>query len=46
LLRWSSSRRLSSLPSNVALAVGKDIVYVRIKDGDDIYVLAKDRLPA
>jgi isoleucyl-tRNA synthetase len=33
-----------TLPGNVALAVGKDIVYVEAKVGDDIFVLAKDRL--
>ncbi len=33
-----------TLPGNVALAVGKDIVYVEAKVGDDILVLAKDRL--
>ncbi|MDR0307957.1 MAG: isoleucine--tRNA ligase [Chitinispirillales bacterium] len=35
-----------TLPSNVALAVGADIIYVKIKVGDDIYILAKDRLGA
>jgi isoleucyl-tRNA synthetase len=33
-----------TLPGNVALAVGTDIVYVEAKVGGDIYVLAKDRL--
>lgn len=33
-----------TLPGNVALAVGKDIVYVEVKVGDEILVLAKDRL--
>ena len=33
-----------TLPGNVALAVGKDIVYVEVKVGEEILVLAKDRL--
>ncbi len=33
-----------TLPGNVALAVGADIVYVEAKVGNDILVLAKDRL--
>lgn len=33
-----------TLPGNVALAVGKDIDYVEAKVGEEIYVLAKDRL--
>ncbi len=33
-----------TLPGNVALAVGKDIVYVEAKVGNEIFVLAKDRL--
>lgn len=33
-----------TLPGNVALAVGKDINYVEAKVGEEIYVLAKDRL--
>jgi isoleucyl-tRNA synthetase len=33
-----------TLPGNVALAVGSDIDYVEIKVGDEILVLAKDRL--
>ncbi len=33
-----------TLPGNVALAVGPDIVYVEAKVGTDIFVLAKDRL--
>jgi isoleucyl-tRNA synthetase len=35
-----------TLPSNVALAVGPDIRYVRLKDGDTDYILAKDRVSA
>lgn len=33
-----------TLPGNLALAVGKDITYVEAKVGDEILVLAKDRL--
>ena len=33
-----------TLPSNVALAVGADIRYVKIKDGNDYFIVAKDRL--
>jgi isoleucyl-tRNA synthetase len=35
-----------TLPSNVALAVGAEIRYVKIRDGDDVFILAKDRLSA
>ncbi len=34
-----------TLPSNLALAVGPDIDYVHIKDGDDEFILAEARLP-
>lgn len=33
-----------TLPANVALAVGKDITYVKVKLGDEVFILAKDRL--
>ncbi len=33
-----------TLPGNVALAVGKDIEYVEAKVGEEIFVLAKERL--
>ena len=33
-----------TLPGNLALAVGKDITYVEAKVGEEILVLAKDRL--
>ena len=33
-----------TLPGNVALAVGKDIDYVKAKIGEEIYILAKERL--
>ncbi|MBD3344319.1 MAG: isoleucine--tRNA ligase [Chitinivibrionales bacterium] len=35
-----------TLPSNVVLAVGEDIPYVKIRDGESLYILAKDRLGA
>ena len=33
-----------TLPGNVALAVGLDIPYVRVRQGDDHYILARARL--
>jgi isoleucyl-tRNA synthetase len=41
-LAWTTT--LWTLPGNVGLAVGKDIEYVEIKRGEEILVLAKDRL--
>jgi isoleucyl-tRNA synthetase len=35
-----------TLPSNVALAVGPEIRYVKVQDGDSTYIMAKDRLEA
>ncbi|HWU24592.1 MAG TPA: class I tRNA ligase family protein [Candidatus Paceibacterota bacterium] len=35
-----------TLPGNVALAVGSDIEYAKVKTGDGIYILAKDRVEA
>jgi len=35
-----------TLPANVALAVGAEIDYVKVKSGNDFYYLAKNRLPA
>ncbi len=35
-----------TLPSNLGLALGPDITYVKVKDGDEYYILAKERLPA
>ncbi len=35
-----------TLPSNVALAVGPDIRYVKIRDNGTTYILARDRLSA
>jgi isoleucyl-tRNA synthetase len=35
-----------TLPSNVALAVGEKIAYVKIRDGENVYIMAKERLGA
>ncbi len=35
-----------TLPSNVVLAVGEDISYVKVRDRDRFYILAKERLSA
>ncbi len=35
-----------TLPSNLGLALGADIDYVKVKDGDDQYILAEERLGA
>src|SRR3989339_2004823 len=42
VLAWTTTPW--TLPGNVALAVGKDITYVRTKIGNEIFILAKDRL--
>lgn len=42
LLAWTTTPW--TLPGNVALAVGADIEYVEIKVGDEILLLAKERL--
>ncbi len=44
ILAWTTTPW--TLPSNMALAVGKDITYVKIRDGEDVYILAKERLGA
>ena len=33
-----------TLPSNLALAVGEEVDYVKVKDGDEYYILAEARL--
>ncbi len=43
LLAWTTTPW--TLPGNVALAVGKDIDYVKIKSGNEIYILAFARYP-
>jgi isoleucyl-tRNA synthetase len=42
ILAWTTTPW--TLPGNVALAVGKDIEYVKIKIGDNYYILAEKRL--
>lgn len=42
LLAWTTTPW--TLPGNVALAVGENIEYVKVKVGEDIFVLAKNRL--
>ncbi len=35
-----------TLPSNLGLALGPEITYVKIQDGEEYYILAKERLDA
>ncbi len=35
-----------TLPSNLGLALGPDITYAKIKDGDEFFILAEERLAA
>ena len=42
ILAWTTTPW--TLPGNVALAVGKDIEYVKIKIEDNYYILAEKRL--
>jgi isoleucyl-tRNA synthetase len=42
ILAWTTTPW--TLPGNVALAVGKDIDYVKVKSGKEIFILAKARL--
>lgn len=44
LLAWTTTPW--TLPSNLALAAGPDIEYVKVKDGDDFYILGEERLSA
>jgi isoleucyl-tRNA synthetase len=44
VLAWTTTPW--TLPSNMALAVGHDITYVRVQDKDAVYYLAKERLPS
>ena len=44
ILAWTTTPW--TLPSNMGLAVGKDIIYVRVQDKENTYYLAKSRLPA
>lgn len=42
ILAWTTTPW--TLPGNVALAVGEDVGYVKIKLGDEVYILAENRL--
>lgn len=42
ILAWTTTPW--TLPGNIALAVGKDIEYVKIKSGDEFWILAESRL--
>ncbi|MCC7436601.1 class I tRNA ligase family protein, partial [Candidatus Nomurabacteria bacterium] len=42
ILAWTTTPW--TLPGNVALAIGKEIAYVKIKAGEEFYILAQDRL--
>ena len=42
ILAWTTTPW--TLPSNLALTVGPDITYVKVKDGDEYYYLGKDVL--
>lgn len=42
LLAWTTTPW--TLPSNLALGVGKDIDYVKVKLGEEFYILAEERL--
>ncbi len=42
ILAWTTTPW--TLPGNVALAVGSDIEYVKIKVGDEVFILAESRL--
>lgn len=42
ILAWTTTPW--TLPSNLALAVGKDITYLKVKDHSDYYILARERI--
>jgi isoleucyl-tRNA synthetase len=44
ILAWTTTPW--TLPSNLALAVGADIPYVWVRDGQEEYLLARERVPA
>ncbi|MGA2762845.1 MAG: isoleucine--tRNA ligase [Spirochaetia bacterium] len=44
ILAWTTTPW--TLPSNLGLALGADIPYVKVKDGADQYIIAEARLPA
>ena len=42
VLAWTTTPW--TLPSNLALCVGPEVIYAKVRVGDDIYILAKDLL--
>jgi isoleucyl-tRNA synthetase len=44
ILAWTTTPW--TLPSNLGLALGPDIDYVKVQDGEDYYILAESRLEA
>jgi isoleucyl-tRNA synthetase len=44
ILAWTTTPW--TLPSNLALALGADIRYVKVRDNDEYFILAEDRLGA
>jgi len=44
ILAWTTTPW--TLPSNLALSVSEEIDYVKVKDGDAVFILAKERLSA
>ena len=44
ILAWTTTPW--TLPSNLALAVGPEVEYVKVKDGDEFFYLAENRLGA
>ncbi len=44
ILAWTTTPW--TLPSNLGLALGADVRYVKVKDGEEQYILAEERLPA
>jgi isoleucyl-tRNA synthetase len=44
LLVWTTTPW--TLPSNVVCVVGPDITYLKVRDGDSVYIIAKDRINA
>ncbi len=43
LLVWTTTPW--TLPSNMAVAVGREIPYVKVREGDTTYILARSRMP-
>ncbi len=44
ILAWTTTPW--TLPSNLALAVGEDLSYVKVRDEGEIFIMARDRLSA